>query len=379
MSSSNLTLTSVTPSDADGGNAPTIQERRHFIGFSVVIFSVTFALALLTANECVSVFHLPSVLYGVVLWCWWGVIASSIWTLGRRSASLLRFSPQVLGLHLLTGSALAAIHLLLLGSLHFNSAQKWHSLNSAFTLSFERLTVNRFGFDLIIYGFIVGAIAVVRLQLLAQRAAIRSLELERQLSASQLRALQSQLEPHFLFNTLNAITSLVGLGRREQAMQTLGHLNDILHTTLRRSAPEKVPLSQELEIINHYLAIEKVRFSDRLHVFNSVDPEALDGLVPCFLLQPLVENAIRHGIANCEDCGIIKTSAVRDGAKLIIQVSDNGPGINGSPQPGHGIGLRNTSARLSHFYAERSSFCIDSPPSGGFIVSMTIPYEKAPQ
>jgi sensor histidine kinase YesM len=214
---------------------------------------------------------------------------------------------------------------------------------------------------------------------LTEREAIRSLELQRELSASQLRTLQAQLEPHFLFNTLNAITTLVGLGRQEQAMQTLAHLNDILHATLAQSAPEKVPLSQELDTVNHYLAIEQMRFSDRLQIVTSVDPGALDGLVPCFLLQPLLENAIRHGISNCEDGGIIQTSAVKERGKLVIQVRDNGPGLATTPQSGHGIGLRNTSERLAHFYAEQSSLRIDSPPSGGFVVSITIPYERAAQ
>jgi hypothetical protein len=380
MSSSNIALASVTAPNAhkDLRLTPPIEGRRPVIGFSAVIFCVTTALALLTANECQSVFHLPSVLYGVALWCWWGVVASSIWSLGRRSSSVLRFSPRVLGLHLIVGSGLAVIHLLLLGSVHFN-VETWRTLDGAVSLSFRLLTLNRFGFDLLIYGFIVGVVAVIQLQFLSQRDAIRSLELQRQLSASQLRALQAQLEPHFLFNTLNAITTLVGLGRQEQAMQTLGHLNDILHTTLRRSAPEKVPLSEEMETVSHYLAIEQVRFSDRLQIFNSVDPDALDGLVPCFLLQPLVENAIRHGISNCEDRGIIQTSAIRDGDKLVIQVRDNGPGLDSNSQSGYGIGLRNTSARLAHFYAEQSSFRIDSPASGGFVVSVTIPYEKALQ
>jgi two-component system, LytTR family, sensor kinase len=93
----------------------------------------------------------------------------------------------------------------------------------------------------------------------------------------------------------------------------------------------------------------------------------------------LVENAIRHGISNCEDGGTIQTSAVKDGDKLVIQIRDNGPGIDGKPQSGHGIGLQNAKARLNHFYAERSSFHIESPSSGGFVVSVTIPYEKAVQ
>lgn len=383
MSSSSPSLTSILPvvtSEQNDDSSPTAtaEERRPVIGFSAVMLCVSSALALLTANECVSILHIPSLLYGIVLWCWWGAIASSIWALGKRASSILRFTPRTLGLHLLAGCALSVTHLILLSCCDF-SDPAWHWNQSVTSILTEHLTPNRIGFDLLIYGFIVGVVAVVRLQFLAQREAIRSLELQRELSASQLRTLQAQLEPHFLFNTLNAITTLVGLGRRQQAMQILAHLNDILHVTLARSAPEKIPLSQELDTVNHYLAIEQMRFSDRLQIVNSVDPGALDGLIPCFLLQPLVENAIRHGISNCEDGGTIQTSAVKDGDKLVIQIRDNGPGIDGKPQSGHGIGLQNAKARLNHFYAGRSSFHIESPSSGGFVVSVTIPYEKAVQ
>src|SRR6202034_404315 len=146
-----------------------------------------------------------------------------------------------------------------------------------------------------------------------QREAMKSLALQQQLSEAQLRALQMQLEPHFLFNTLNAITTLVELGRQREASEMLGHLNAILKSTLKRTTPEKVPLSQELEVVENYLAIEQVRFADRLRIEIKVDPSALDGLVPCFLLQPIVENAIRHGIAHCENDGVVEASAKLDG------------------------------------------------------------------
>src|SRR6202161_4743399 len=117
---------------------------------------------------------------------------------------------------------------------------------------------------MLLYGFVVGITGVVRFQMRAQLDAMKSLELQKQLSAAQLKALQMQLEPHFLFNTLNAITTLVELGRQQQAAKMLTHLNLILKRTLQREAPEKVPLSQELEIVESYLAIEQVRFADRL-------------------------------------------------------------------------------------------------------------------
>jgi LytS/YehU family sensor histidine kinase len=213
--------------------------------------------------------------------------------------------------------------------------------------------------------------------LVAQRDSMRSLELERQLSSAHLRALQMQLEPHFLFNTLNAVTTLVELGRREQALETLEHLNTVLKLVLKRNTPSKIPLAQELEALESYLAIEQVRFADRLRVDINLDPNTLDGLVPCFLLQPIVENAIRHGIAHCEDSGWIETSAQRVGTRMRLQVRDNGPGVNGRSARGFGLGLSNTKERLAHFYQNDYEFRAFQPESGGFQVSITIPYEKA--
>jgi LytS/YehU family sensor histidine kinase len=234
-----------------------------------------------------------------------------------------------------------------------------------------------FGLDLLIYGLLWTACGVISMQMAAQRDAMRALELRQELSAAHLRALQMQLEPHFLFNTLNAITGLVDLGRNEEASETLGHLNRILKATLSRVRPEKVSLATELDIIENYLAIEQVRFADRLRVEIRVDLGTLDGLVPCFLLQPIVENAIRHGIAQREEDGMIVTSIERQEDRLHLRVRDNGPGLNGHRQAGHGIGLKNTEERLSHFYASRYDMKMGEPETGGFEVAISIPYECA--
>ena len=128
------------------------------------------------------------------------------------------------------------------------------------------LNLNRFGMEVLLYGFLFGMIGTIQFQIRAQRDALKSAELQEQLSTAHLRALQMQLEPHFLFNTLNAITTLIEFGRQKEASAMLSHLNAILRSTLQRTTPEKVPLSQELEIMENYLAIEQVRFADRLGV-----------------------------------------------------------------------------------------------------------------
>jgi LytS/YehU family sensor histidine kinase len=314
-------------------------------------------------------------MYGAVLWGWWGCIASTLWKLGQRLPFLSSFSFRTVVIHVFAGSALGVTHLLLLGSLGFTEAG-WQAHTTALSIWTGMLDINRFGMELLLYGFVFGITGIFQFQIRAQRDAIKSLELQRQLSSAHLRALQMQLEPHFLFNTLNAITTLVELGRQKEAAGMLSHLNAILKSTLQRTTPEKVPLSQELEIMENYLAIEQVRFADRLRIEIKIDPSALDGLVPCFLLQPIVENAIRHGIAHCENEGLVEASARREGSSLHLRVRDSGPGLGTHSQNGHGIGLRNTRERLAHFYHDEYAMQAQSLDAGGFEVAIRIPYER---
>jgi len=340
-----------------------------------VIFSLATILALATAAECRSITYLPSLQYGAVHWLWWGCLASGMWRLSKRLRFASSFSPKVISIQLFVGSVLGVAHLMLLGSLGFTDPG-WPTHASALAIWTSMLTINRFGMEVLLYGFLFGIIGVVQFQIRAQQDALKSIELQKQLSTAHLRALQMQMEPHFLFNTLNAITTLVEFGRQKEALATLSHLNAILRSTLQRTTPEKVPLSQELEMMENYLAIEQVRFADRLRIEIKVEPGALEGLVPCFLLQPIVENAIRHGIANCESEGLVEASARRDGSMLLLQVRDSGGGLRAPRQNGHGIGLKNTRERLAHFYRDTYSMTAQPVASGGFEVAIAIPYER---
>jgi sensor histidine kinase YesM len=340
----------------------------------VLIFSVALALALVTASECHSITHIPSLLYGLALWGWWACLASALWKIGERVPLMSSLTPMTIATHVVAALVLGVVHLLLIGSTGFSVAG-WQAHASARSVWMSSFGINRFGMELLMYGFVFGLTGVIQFRIRAQHEAMRSLELEKQLSAAHLRALQAQLEPHFLFNTLNAITTLVELGRQNAAAEMLSHLNALLKSTLTRTTPEKVPLSQELEFVGNYLAIEQVRFADRLRVEMNVDPGAVDGLVPCFLLQPIVENAIRHGIARCEHSGVVEASAIRDGDALHLCVRDTGPGLIYAQQNGHGIGLKNTRERLDHFYQDGYKMQAQPLNAGGFEVSITIPYE----
>jgi signal transduction histidine kinase len=351
----------------------------------MIPFTMAAILAVATAIEC----HARargiqsflswefSLAYGCALWFWWALVIYLLWRSTSRWPSALRISFRTLFVHPLIAVGVVTLHLGFLQEATRLIVRLGPEAVKAEYRGLDFFCFPRFGMELLMYGLCWLACAAVNTQLVAQRDSMRSLELERQLSNAHLRSLQMQLEPHFLFNTLNAVTALVELGRREQALETLEHLNTVLKLVLKRNTPSKIPLAQELEVLESYLAIEQVRFADRLRVDINLDPNTLDGLVPCFLLQPIVENAIRHGIAQCEDSGWIETSAQRVGTRMRLQVRDNGPGMNGKSASGFGLGLSNTKERLAHFYQNDYEFRTFQPESGGFQVSITIPYEKA--
>jgi sensor histidine kinase YesM len=318
---------------------------------------------------------LPSIAYGLVKWLWWGIVAFGVWSAAQKVPRFLTFSPRMIALNVLIGTVGSVIHLILLQATWWGGLQ-WNEWRLAYP-RIDYFTLSSFGEDLIIYGFLFGFSGFLHMQSHRQLDALLKLELEKQLSEAQLKALQMQMEPHFLFNTLNAITSLIAHGRNGEAMKTMTHLNTILRTTLQRKAPEKVPFAEELRVVESYLAIQQVRFAGRLEVKIDATPEAMDGLVPCFLLQPIVENAIKHGISPMEAGGLIETSVKRSGDTLLMQVKDNGRGPGNLDTKGHGIGMQNIRERLAYFYPDAYEFNAVAPVGGGYEVTIQIPYERA--
>ncbi len=208
------------------------------------------------------------------------------------------------------------------------------------------------------------------LELMARAAA-----LETQVVQARLGALKMQLQPHFLFNTLNAVVSLVRARRGREAEDTLAHLSDLLRWVLDDSDHQEVPLSRELEYVRLYLAVERVRFSDRLHIEMRIAPDALDAAVPHLCLQPIVENAIRHGIEASAAAGELVIGARRIGTMLELVVEDDGPGLRGVRQP-VGIGLANTRLRLAELYGDRAALTLANALDGGAIVTLTLPFRE---
>jgi anti-sigma regulatory factor (Ser/Thr protein kinase) len=196
--------------------------------------------------------------------------------------------------------------------------------------------------------------------------------LESRLNQAQLRALQTQLQPHFLFNTLNGIATLL---RRDpaKAEEMLLSLSDLLRISLSSSRRHEIPLREEMDFLGRYLALQRMRFGDRLRVTEEIEPAAMDCLVPALLLQPLVENAIRHGLEPAGRPGELRLAAVRNGEWLRLTVADDGVGLPPGDQNRAGVGLANVRERLAALYGAAHEFSIAERPGGGVVASLKLP------
>ena len=206
----------------------------------------------------------------------------------------------------------------------------------------------------------------------------RTTELERLLVQAQLSALRAQLNPHFLFNALNTISAEIER-QPKVARRMLEHLGELLRLSLESARPDRVTLTEELQMLEHYLAIQRARFAGRLEVRQDIDAAASEALVPGLLLQPLVENAIRHGLASRARTGRLRIAARVEDERLRLTVEDDGVGLpDGWALDTHaGIGLANTRRRLDAQYGARHTFAVRPPTGGGVSVEVTLPLDVA--
>jgi two-component sensor histidine kinase len=195
---------------------------------------------------------------------------------------------------------------------------------------------------------------------------------------AQLKMLRYQLNPHFLFNTLNAISTLILDGSNKTANQAVTRLSDFLRYTLENDPMSRVTLGSELDALDLYLEIEKVRFGDRLTIEKDIDERAAKALVPSLILQPLIENAIKYAISPMEEGGTLRISARAQHDTLILQLSDTGPGLgNGNNgQKSSGVGLKNTRERLQQLYGETQAFTLAPNEPTGLTITINIPFEE---
>jgi two-component system, LytTR family, sensor kinase len=213
----------------------------------------------------------------------------------------------------------------------------------------------------------------------AARLQAEAARLEAQLAEARLSALRAQLDPHFLFNTLNAVSTLVGSDPRG-VRRMIARLSALLRHSLEESAEPEVPLDRELQVLKQYVEIMEIRFEGRLHVETHIDADVRDALVPNLILQPLVENAIKHGVSKLPNAAVgrVEVSARRDGELVVIAVRDNGPVLtDASALAGEGgVGLRNTRARLAQLYGSEHTLSLAAAPDGeaGVVATLTLPY-----
>jgi signal transduction histidine kinase len=228
---------------------------------------------------------------------------------------------------------------------------------------------------LMTYLFLIGLAYALAYRRESEARALNTAQLETRLVEAQLQALQRQLHPHFLFNTLNTVSGLIRTDP-DGADAMIDRLGDLLRMTLHKSGIQEVSLKEELEVLGKYVEIERTRFGNRLTVDMKVQPETLDAQVPSLVLQPLVENAIRHGVAPNPRPGWIAVHAERDNRELVLQVLDNGDGLppDRLMALNRGVGLDNTRARLAHLYRDRFEFTF-SNVERGFCVTIRIPFE----
>ena len=246
---------------------------------------------------------------------------------------------------------------------------------ASFADAFRPLLVKTWHFNLLIYWVIVAVSQAFDYYRKFRERELHASELQKHLVQAKLQALQMQLNPHFLFNTLHSISSLMHKDV-DAADRMIMRLSDLLRAALDSADTQEVSLRKELELLQLYLGIEQIRFGDRLSVELDVPTEALEAQVPNFILQPLVENAIRHGIQPRSRPGKIELHASRHEGALTLAICDNGRGMTGTKPTREGVGLSNTRARLRELYGEDHRFELRTGPQGGLRVEMTIPYRQ---
>jgi sensor histidine kinase YesM len=344
-----------------------------FVGFWTII-GLSFA----------SQFYLSSALFGFYTVTWgqaigitlgdwyvWAVLSLGIIWFARWFPLQRRNWPRLVVIH--TAASLVACLLYVLIRAGVGQLQNpLVGMTTTFASTVERLLLKNTFLNLLIYWIIVGVSLAFDYYRKFRDRELRAAALERRLAEARLMALQMQLNPHFLFNTLHTISALMHIDV-EKADRMVARLSELLRLALENTETHVVPLRDELDFLRRYLEIEQTRFGDRLEVLIDVPPDTLDAHVPNLVLQPLVENAIRHGIEPHRRPGRIELRARREGSHLRLEVRDNGAGLpDGSPQR-LGVGLANTRARLEHLYGSAQSLAFDTHPEGGLRVRVTLP------
>jgi len=315
--------------------------------------------------------------WGILTWLAWAPLTPLIIALARRIPLVGGSWKTSIAVHLPAFLVFSAIHSAAAVAIVL-TIQPWDNMGSSPTAFWPRF-LSRFkgslGPDLLIYGGVVGiCYAIDYYRKYREREFVAS-QLETQLAKAQLDSLRMQLHPHFLFNTLNGIVGLVRDNNNQAAVTMLVGLSDLLRHASEHSDRQEVELKEELNFVKLYLSIQQMRFSDRLQIEFDIESVTTQALVPNLLLQPLLENALKHGIGRSVESGSVKISATKSDDRLSITVADNGAGLpnNWQLKTSSGIGLANTIARLQQLYGENYRFDIRNRDQGGVEVEVVIP------
>jgi two-component sensor histidine kinase len=310
-------------------------------------------------------------------WFTWAALTPLIFTLTKRVPLRLPPNGRALLIHVACFLAAAATHAFVYTAVGL--AVSTSSRGAAFIPVFGRSLLGWFPISLMVYATIVSGghwLELVRRERERER---RTAALEAQLARAQLQALRMQLHPHFLFNTLNTIATLVREQERDAAVRLIARLGDVLRQVLRSAGSHEVRLGEELAFTRQYLEIEQLRFADRLRVEWNNELATLDGAVPNLVLQPLVENALRHGIARRPEAGRLEIGSRREGETLVLWVRDDGPGLPGTRAiDGDGVGLANVRARLGALHGALAELRVESVPAevgGGTRATILLPWK----
>lgn len=314
----------------------------------------------------------------VLGWLFWIPATPCVLWLGRRFPIVRAGWWRVAPVHFAAAIVLALGHtavfqLLANAFLPFGPPRQPQS----FWSQFVGRAMSQFHLELLVYAGILGTGYALSYYARYRERELRASQLESQLTRARLHALEMQLHPHFLFNTLNGIAALVRDQRNTAAVDMLAGLSDLLRYTLENAGKQAVTLEEELGFLELYLGLQQMRFPDRLRVEYHIDPAARAALVPNLVLQPLVENAIRHGVSRQGAGGTVAIHAACNGDSLCLKVADDGPGPGAPGTFTDGVGLSNTRARLVQLYGDRQHFELVARPGGGAEATLRIPLEHA--
>jgi signal transduction histidine kinase len=319
-----------------------------------------------------------SVLNNMPWWVLWALFTPVVFRVARRFRLTGPGWKSSVVAHGIIGLMLSAAHVAIAGAVYFRT-------NADFLLPDGRTMAQEIGIffnmyvvlDLLTYAGVVGAVHAVEFYGRYRQGELLAAQLETRMHEARLAMLRMELQPHFLFNALNAISGLVRRGDNEAAVTMLARLGTLLRRTLDGHGTQEARLGEELDLLEQYLAIERVRFGDRLDVSVEVEASLFDALVPTLVLQPIVENALRHGLARTPGAGTVRVSAERENGSLVLSVRDSGPGFAAASNGNHqGVGLSNTRARLEQLYGAAGRLDTGPAPEGGASVRITLPLHR---